>query len=75
MAYSDNPIEWNTELLDEMQQLYRDHISGGAALSIHKDTYSVKYHSLPELREEISKLQKQITMSEVGCYRGEFCGY
>ena len=68
-SFSDNPAQFNIELLDEFYQALKDIAASGGVKSIKKGDFSASYRSPNEINNAIKDLKNTIYFQENGCRR------
>ena len=67
--FSDNPSQFNKELLDDYYQALKDIAQSGGVKLIKKGDFSASYRSPNEINQAIKELENTIYFQEFGCKR------
>lgn len=67
--FSDNPLQFNKDLIDDYYQALKDIAQSGGVKSIKKGDFTASYRSMNEINSAIRELKNTIYFQENGCRR------
>ena len=73
MAYSDDTLQFDKDLLDALKQAQLDMAQSGAVKRVKKGDFSAEYRSPEELDTAIKRLEIKISIREDGCPERKLC--
>ena len=73
MAYSDDSLQFDKDLLDALKDAQLEMAKSGGVKTIKKGDYMATYRSPAELEAAISKLELSLHIRENGCLDRRLC--
>lgn len=69
MNYSDNPEQFNKELLDALYSALKDIATAGGVKKIKKGDFYAEYRSMAEIRKDIKEIEDTLFYEKYPCTR------
>lgn len=73
MAYSDDTLQFDKDLLDALKAAQLEMASSGGVKKVKKGDFQAEYRSPEELDNAIKRLQRSISIREDGCPERKLC--
>jgi len=64
MLFSDYPLGFKKELIDDLYQALKDIALSGAVVKVSKGDFSSSYRSMEEIQDAIRRLENEIEIDE-----------